>query len=151
MISWETGKQEALLRQGDGLWTELCEVLDAADPAVALHDLEAPAWTSRDVYTHFWRMHSGSARAIRWEIAHGERYQWSGVDEDELNERHVAEDRSRGLAEARAMAVESRADYRALMASLRPDQFETAGRRHADDLVGGHYAGHLRYIRGIDG
>ncbi len=132
--------------EGDAAWAALCAVLDAADPDVPLHDPDSPEWTSRDVYTHFWRMHSGSARAIRFELEHDERYQWSGLDENELNERNVAEDRALSLDEARRRAVEARADYRTLMAGLSDEAFESIGRRHGDDLFGGHYRGHLDYI-----
>ena len=92
-----------------------------------LHDPDSPEWTSRNVYTHFLRMHAGSARAIRHELETGERYQWSGLDENDLNEQNVAEDR-------------------ALVAALDDDAFERIGRRHGDDLLGGHYRGHLEYI-----
>jgi hypothetical protein len=140
------GDREELMRAGDAAWAELCAVLDAADPDQPLHDPDSPEWTSRDVYTHFWRMHAGSARAIRFEVETGERYRWSDLDEDELNERNVAEDRSMSLDEARRRAIDARADYRAVMASLTEEQFESIGRRHGDDLLGGHYRGHLRYI-----
>jgi hypothetical protein len=141
------GDRDQLMHEGDESWAELCAVLDAAEPGVPLHDPDSPEWTSRDVYTHFIRMHTVSAQAIRWEIEHGERYVFSGLDEDESNERTAAEGRSLDLEEARRRARESRDDYRALMASLTEDQFEEIGRRHGDDLLGGHYRGHLRYIR----
>lgn len=140
------GDRDELMGEGDAAWVALCAVLDAADPEAPLHDPDSPEWTSRDVYTHFWRMHSGSARAIRFELEHDERYQWSGLDENELNERNVAEDRSLSLDEARRRAVEARTDYRTLMASLSDEAFESIGRRHGDDLLGGHYRGHLDYI-----
>ncbi len=144
------GDREQLMREGDESWAELCAALDGAEPGVPLHDPDSPQWTSRDVYTHFMRMHSGSARAIHWEIEHGERYVFSDLDEDELNERNVAEDRSIDLDQARRRAQESRDGYRALIASLTEEQFEAIGRRHGDDLLGGHYRGHLTYIRGHD-
>lgn len=106
------GDREELMAAGDAAWSELCAVLDSADPETPLHDPNSPEWTSRDVYTHFLRMHAGSARAIRHELETGKRYQWSGLDENELNERHVAEDRSITLEEARRLAIEARADYR---------------------------------------
>ena len=140
------GDRDRLMTEGDAAWTELCAVLDAADPDVPLHDPDSPDWTSRDVYTHFLRMHAGSARAIRYELEHDDRYQWSGLDEDELNERNVAEDRALTLDEARRRAIEARADYRALVAGLTEEQFDRIGRRHGDDLLGGHYRGHLQYI-----
>lgn len=140
------GDRELLLAEGDAAWTQLCTVLDAADPNLALHDPDSPEWTSRDVYTHFLRMHSGSACAIRYELETGEPYRWSGLDEDELNEQSVAEDRTISLDDARRLAIEARADYRALVASLDDDAFERIGRRHGDDLLGGHYRGHLEYI-----
>lgn len=143
-----TGAREALMAQGDAEWAALCEALDAADPAAPLHDPDSPAWTARDVYTHFWRMHTGSAEAIRFEVERGERYRWPDIDEDELNEQRVAEDRTLSLDEARRRARESRVAYRALMASLTDAQFDTIGRRHGDDLLGGHYHGHLTYLRG---
>lgn len=141
------GDREQLMREGDESWVELCAVLDAAEPGVPLHDPDSPQWTSRDVYTHFIRMHSGSARAIRWEIEHGERYVFSVLDEDELNERNVAQDRSIDLDESSRLARESRDVYRALVTRLTEEQFEAIGRRHGDDLLGGHYRGHLTYIR----
>jgi hypothetical protein len=142
------GDRGELMAEGDVLWAALCAVLDAADPEAPLHDPESPEWTSRDVYTHFWRMHSGSARAIRYELEHQDQYRWSGVDENELNERNVAEDRSIDLDEARRQAIEARVDYRALVAGLSDEAFEEIGRRHGDDLFGGHYRGHLSYIEG---
>lgn len=142
------GDREELMAAGDASWAALCAVLDAADPDLPLHDPESPEWTSRDVYTHFWRMHSGSARAIRYELEHEEPYQWSGLDENELNERSVAEDRALGLEEARQQAVDARADYRVLIAGLTHEAFESIGRRHGDDLFGGRYRGHLEYIEG---
>lgn len=141
------GDREQLMREGDESWAELCAALDAAEPGVPLHDPDSPQWTSRDVYTHFVRMHSGSARAIRWEIEHGERYVFSVLDEDELNERNVAQDRSIDLDESSRLARESRDAYRALVTRLTEEQFEAIGRRHGDDLLGGHYRGHLTYIR----
>jgi hypothetical protein len=140
------GNRDELMREGDAAWTELCAVLDTADPETPLHDPEAPEWTSRDVYTHFVRMHEGSARAIRHELESGERYQWPEIDEDELNERRVAEDRAMSLDQARRRAIDSRAEYRALVAGLTDEQFDEIGRRHGDDLLGGHYRGHLGYI-----
>lgn len=83
-----------------------------------MHDPDSPEWTSRDVYTRFIRMHAVSARAIRFELETGEHYQWSGLDENELNERNVAEDRAIDVDEARRQAIEVRANYRALVASL---------------------------------
>lgn len=142
------GDRAELMAEGDAAWTELCAVLDAAEPGVPLHDPDSPEWTSRDVYTHFIRMHEGSARAIRYELETGERYHWSDLDEDELNERNVAEDRALSLEEARRRAIHARADYRALVAGLSDAQFEEIGRRHGDDLLGGHYRGHLGYIAG---
>ena len=68
------GERHELMAAGDAAWTELCAVLDAAEPAMPLHDPDSPEWTSRDVYTHFLRMHAGSARAIRHELETGERY-----------------------------------------------------------------------------
>lgn len=141
------GDRDQLMREGDAAWLELCAVLDAADPNIPLHDPDSPEWTSRDVYTHFWRMHSGSTHAIRSELGTDEPYQWSDLDEDELNERNAAIDRVISLEDARRVAKESRADYRALIASLTEPQFEDIGRRHGDDLLGGHYRGHLTYIR----
>ena len=140
------GERHELMAAGDAAWTELCAVLDAAEPAMPLHDPDSPEWTSRDVYTHFLRMHAGSARAIRHELETGERYQWSGLDENDLNEQNVAEDRAISLDEARRLAIEARTDYRALVAALDDDAFERIGRRHGDDLLGGHYRGHLEYI-----
>lgn len=140
------GDRDELMTEGDAAWTALCALLDTAEPNVPLHDPDSPEWTSRDVYTHFWRMHSGSARAIRFELEHEEPYQWSGLDENELNERNVAEDRALSLEQARRQAIEARADYRSLVASLSTEAFETIGRRHGDDLLGGHYRGHLEYI-----
>lgn len=142
------GDRDELMAEGDADWAALCAALDRADPGTPLHDPEAPEWTSRDVYTHFWRMHSGSARAIRFELEHDERYQWSGLDEDELNERNVAEDRALSLDDARQRAIDARADYRGLVAALSNEAFEAIGRRHGDDLLGGHYRGHLGYIEG---
>jgi len=140
------GDREELMVIGDAAWAELCVVLDAAEPEVPLHDPDSPDWTSRDVYTHFVRMHEGSARAIRYELEHGDQYQWSGLDENELNERNVAEDRALSFAAARKRAIEARAAYRALVARLSDAEFEEIGRRHGDDLLGGHYRGHLDYI-----
>lgn len=140
------GDRATLMAEGDAAWGELCAVLDAAEPGVPVHDPDSPEWTSRDVYTHFVRMHAGSARAIRFELESGERYRWSGLDENELNERNVAEDRATDLDQARQQAIEARADYRSLVASLTEEQFEEIGRRHGDDLLGGHYRGHLEYI-----
>jgi hypothetical protein len=140
------GDRETLMAEGDTAWAELCTVLDAAKPGVPIHDPDSPEWTSRDVYTHFIRMHAGSARAIRHELETDQRYQWSGLDENELNERNVADDRAIELDEARRQAIEARADYRALVAGLTAEQFEAIGRRHGDDLLGGHYRGHLDYI-----
>lgn len=142
------GDRAELMAEGDAAWAELCARLDAADPDLPLHDPDSPEWISRDVYTHFIRMHEGSARAIRWELEHGERYRWPGGDEDEQNERHVAADRGLTLAEARQRANETRADYRALVVGLTDEAFEEIGRRHGDDLLGGHYRGHLSYIGG---
>ena len=104
------GDRDELMSAGDAAWAELCAVLDAADPALPLHDPESPDWTSRDVYTHFVRMHEGSARAIRHELEAGQRYEWSDDDEDELNERNVAADRTLGFENARQRAIDARLD-----------------------------------------
>jgi len=140
------GDREELMAAGDTAWAQLRAVLDAADPALPLHDPDSPDWTSRDVYTHFLRMHEGSARAIRYELKTGERYEWLGGDEDALNELNAAADRMLGFEDARQRAIEARLDYRALIANLSNPEFEEIGRRHGDDLLGGHYRGHLEYI-----
>jgi 2-(1,2-epoxy-1,2-dihydrophenyl)acetyl-CoA isomerase len=112
------GDRTALMAEGDATWAERCVILDVAEPGVPVHDPDSPEWTSRDVYTRFIRMHAVSARAIRFELETGEHYQWSGLDENELNERNVAEDRAIDVDEARRQAIEVRANYRALVASL---------------------------------
>ena len=141
------GDRDQLMREGDAAWTELCAVLDATDPDTPLHAPDSPEWTSRDVYTHFWRMHSSSMHAIRSELGTGDHFEWPGIDEDELNERHAAIDRVISFEDARRVAIESRQQYRALVASLTDAQFDDIGRCHGDDLLGGHYRGHLSYIR----
>ena len=78
--------------------------------------------------------------------AGGERVVWDDSDEDVENERRVPEDRSIALEEARRRAIESRVEYRALLMSLTPEQWEAIGLRHADDIDGGHYRGHLEYV-----
>ena len=136
-----------LLAEGDRAWAELCAVLDAVPPDALLHDPDSPEWTSRDVYTHFMRMHMWSADAVNRELA-GRPLDLSGESEDEVNARLQAEERGRTLEEARALAHSTRVAYREVMLGLTPEQWSTIGRRHSDDLVGGHYRGHLGYIRG---
>ncbi len=73
------------------------------------------------------RSHSGalprataarSACAIRSELATRERYQWSNLDENELNETNVAEDRAVSLEDPQRQAPGTRVDDRALVAGL---------------------------------
>lgn len=137
---------------GDEAWAELRAALDAADPEVALHDPDSPEWTSRDVYAHFVRMHRGSMDALRRELA-GETVTFAPEDTAERiatverrNDARALEDRALSLEEARRLAEETRVAYRALMLSLTPEQWDAFGRTHSDDLVGGHYRGHLGYL-----
>jgi hypothetical protein len=142
-------QRERVLTEGDAAWGELCAALDAAPAGEPVHDPGTPGWTSRDVYTHFVRMHAWSAEAVRCEIA-GRPLPWPEGDEDELNERWREEDSGMGLEEARRRAHETRRGYRDLLMSLSPEQWSTTGLRHSDDIAGGHYRGHLRYLGRAD-
>ena len=93
------GERDRHLRAGDEAWAELCAALDAAPPEAPLHDPESPTWTSRDVYTHFMRVHSGSAAGIEAQFA-GKPPPWPEGDENEINERWVTEDRALSLGQA---------------------------------------------------
>ncbi|MDA0365908.1 MAG: hypothetical protein O3B31_12095 [Chloroflexi bacterium] len=134
-----------LIAAGDAAWLELCALLDAAPPDAPLHARDSPAWTPRDVYTHFMRMHMWSADAVRRELA-GLPLDSSSGSEDEVNARLQQEERHRTLDEARELAHTTRVTFRELMLNLTPAQWSTIGYRHADDLVGGHYRGHIQYI-----
>jgi hypothetical protein len=147
---------EAELAAGDRAWAALVAVLDAADPDGPLHDPDSPDWTTRDVYTHFVRMHEASARAIRSEMQ-GQSVDWEPEDTAQQiakmergNDARVESDRRHSLEQARGLAHESRDDYRDLMCGLTPEQWRAFGRKHSDDLLGGHYRGHLRYIQGAE-
>jgi hypothetical protein len=90
-------------------------------------------------------MHVWSEDAVRRELA-GLPLALTGESEDEVNARLQREEAHRSLEEARRLAHSTRAEFRDLMLSLTPGQWVTIGRRHSDDLVGGHYRGHLAYI-----
>ena len=144
---------EAELAVGDRAWEELVAALDAADASQPIHDPDSPAWTSPDVYTHFVRMHRGSAEAIRSELR-GQSVDWEPEETREQittmerrNDARVETDQHYSLEQARALAHESRDSYRDLICSLSADQWRAFGRKHSDDLLGGHYRGHLRYMR----
>lgn len=103
-------------------------MLDAADPSRPLHDPDSPDWTSRDVYTHFVRMHQGSARAIRSEMQ-GQSVDWEPEDTaqriakmERRNDARVERDRQHSLEQARTLAHESREVYRDLICSLTTDR-----------------------------
>lgn len=145
---------EAELAVGDRAWAELVAALDTAAPSRPLHDPDSPDWTSRDVYTHFVRMHEASARAIRSEMQ-GQSVDWEPEDTaqriakmERRNDARVESDRQHSLEQARRLAHESREVYRDLICSLTTEQWRAFGRKHSDDLLGGHYRGHLRYIQG---
>lgn len=147
---------EVELAAGDRAWAELVAVLDAADPSRPLHDPDSPHWTSRDVYTHFVRMHQASTQAIRAEMQ-GQSFDWEPEDTaqritkmERRNDARVDGDGRHSLEQASALAHESRDVYRDLMCNLTTDQWRAFGRKHSDDLLGGHYRGHLRYIQGAE-
>jgi hypothetical protein len=145
---------ESQLAVGDRAWAALCAVLDASEPDRPLHDPDSPDWTSRDIYTHFIRMHEGSANAIRSELAR-QAVDWEAEDTpqriqamERRNDARVEKDRRYSFDDAQARAQAARDAYRELICSLTVDQWRAFGRKHSDDLLGGHYEGHLRYIQG---
>ena len=98
-------------------------------------------------------MHQGSVRAIRSEMQ-GQFVDWEPEDTvqriakmERRNDTRVESDRQHSLEQGRTLAHESRDVYRDLICGLTADQWRAFGRKHSDDLLGGHYRGHLRYIQ----
>jgi hypothetical protein len=83
-------------------WRRLTELLDA-HPDTIIHDPESPAWTARDVYSHFTRWLNHSTDDLEANLAGRTLPRPEGTD-DEINARWQAEDAVLSLAEARRRA-----------------------------------------------
>jgi hypothetical protein len=92
----------AMLEKDREEWAALVAVLDS-HPEESLHGPAAPAWTSRDVYTHFARWLERSTEHLEAVLAGRTLPPLAGTD-DEINARWQREDSSLGLAEARERA-----------------------------------------------
>lgn len=92
----------AMLAKDREEWRALVALLDA-HPEESLHDPAAPAWTSRDVYSHFTRWLERSTDHLEAELAGRTLPPLEGTD-DEINARWQREDSSLSLAEARERA-----------------------------------------------
>ena len=132
--------REARLRQGEELYTRLTRVLDAH-----LHEPIGPStdWTGHDVYAHFARWQSHAAETLR-RIAHGEAASPVEGDENEVNERWRAADRSLSTESLRTRCEETRQDLRSVLLSFDAEQWARLGRHiSAEDVTGEHYEHHL--------
>jgi hypothetical protein len=125
-------------------WEALVAVLEA-HPEESLHDPAAPAWTSRDVYTHMARWINHSTDHLEAELAGRTLPPLAGTD-DEINARWQEEDSGLSLAEARERA------QRAFERRLRAIEAVPAERWDARlaEIAGAdgheHFAGHRKAI-----
>lgn len=125
-------------------WQRLTELLDTHPDAV-IHDPESPAWTARDVYSHFARWLNHSTDDLEANLAGRTLARPQGTD-DEVNARWQAEDAALSLAEARQRA-QAAFDRRITVIESVPDDrwndvlFAIA---HADGFE--HIEEHRRYV-----
>ena len=132
--------REARLQHGDELWARLRQVLDAH-----LHEAIGTStdWTGHDVYAHFARWQSHAAETLR-RIARGEPAPPVEGDENEVNERWRAADRSLSTESIRTRCEETRQDLRSVLLSFDAEQWARLGRYiSAEDVTGEHYEHHL--------
>jgi hypothetical protein len=138
--------RETVLHEGDAAWQELCAALEAA-PEPGLYGVDGDQWTARDVYAHFAHYHEASRDALAKALA-GDRNSWPSEGEDVINARWKAADLALSLEHCRRWANESRQAHRAMLFELTPEQWERFGTKwFTDDIDGGHYRGHMEYIR----
>lgn len=135
--------REAVLARGDQLWDELRASLDAhlLEPVGADTD-----WTGREVYAHFARWQAKTIADLR-EVLAGHRPSTPEEDENVLNDRWRIDDRSLDAGIVIERCLSSRAELRALLMSLRDEQWRTFGHLFAPDIDGEHYEHHLSAIR----
>lgn len=135
--------RDAVLTRGDDLWDELRAALDAS-----LHEPLGPStdWTGREVYAHFARWQAKTIADLSETLA-GRRPSTPEEDENVLNDRWRSEDRSLDAGIAIEHCLSSRAELRALLMSLRDEQWRTFGHLFAPDINGEHYEHHLSAIR----
>lgn len=132
--------REARLHHGDALWARLTPILDTH-----LDEPIGPStdWTGHDVYAHFARWQSHAAETMR-RVAAGKPAPAIDGDENEINNRWRAADRSLSAEEARARCEASRRELREAFLAFDADQWTRLGDViTAEDITGEHYEHHL--------
>ncbi len=142
-----TDDRIASLQHGDELWEQLQAQLEArlTQPVYATSD-----WTGHDVYAHFARWQQNTIDGLRLLIA-GTWTAHEPEDEDTLNARWAADDRSLPTEDVRVRCLRTREELRRLLISLTPQQWERFGKLCSADISGEHYEHHLRGLAGERG
>jgi hypothetical protein len=128
------------LRLGDELWITLTRILDAH-----LREPIGPStdWTGHDVYAHFARWQTHAAWTLR-QLAAREPAPAVEGDENEINERWRASDRSLDTETVRVRCEATRTELRAALLAFDAEQWSRfGGHISAEDITGEHYAHHL--------
>jgi len=135
--------RDAVLARGNQLWDKLRASLDAhlLEPVGADTD-----WTGREVYAHFARWQAKTIADLRGVLA-GRHLAEPEENENVLNDRWRAEDRTLDTGIVIERCLSSRVELRALLMSLRAEQWRTFGHLFAPDINGEHYEHHLIAIR----
>lgn len=136
-------ERDAALTCVDQRWDELRAALDShlLEPAG-----DGTDWTGREVYAHFARWQAKTIADLS-ETRAGRGPSPPEEDESVLNDRWRAEDRSLDAGVVIERCLNSRAELRSLLMSLRDDQWRTFGHLFAPDINGEHYEDHLSAIR----
>jgi hypothetical protein len=143
-----TGALEAeqQLERDREAWVRLVAALDAR-PGVALHDPEAPAWKSREVFGHFAHWLEHSAADFVAQLDGGEAPALEG-DDDEINARWAAEDAAFDLATMRERALRAFADRSRLILATPADRWTQRLLKIAAADGEEHIEAHLGYVEG---
>jgi Mycothiol maleylpyruvate isomerase N-terminal domain len=131
--------RETALKRGDELWATLQAALDSHldEPVGSNTD-----WTGHDVYSHFAHWQTLTIANMR-KILAGDSVPPPEADEDTLNNRWRAEDRTLPTEEVRERCLATRAELRQMLMQITPEQWQQWGRIASEDISGGHYEHHL--------
>jgi hypothetical protein len=146
MAEHPVAERARLLAEGAEVWAELRARLDADVGRGSLHEPGSPAWTSREVYSHFARYQSRSLENLHRRLAGNEPLPSDGLDDDTRNERWAAVDSELTLEEARGWCLATTAALRQAALALTPERWAEFGTWYADDVLAPHYRAHLEYI-----
>lgn len=134
----------AMLQEDRAEWDALIAALEAR-PDESLHDPENPAWTSRDVYSHFARWINHSIDHLEAQLTGRLLPRPEGTD-DEINARWHREDSHLTLDEARRRAQQAFDRRSAAIGAVPAERWDQPLLTIARADGAEHMAAHRRYI-----